>query len=192
MLDRLRLVLAAKHKDSVVSSSDIQAAVLIPVFFKNGEYHLLFTKRTDRVKTHKGEICFPGGAFEPEDVTLRNTAIRETREEIGLTPDQIDILGELDNTATSVSGFVITAFIGIIPYPFDLTLETQEVEEALEVPVSFLLDQRNLREEMWERGDRKFLVQFYNFHDRIIWGATGRILKIFLPLWLEAASEKPL
>lgn len=191
MIDRLKLALARHEKSNVVANTEILAAVLIPVFLKNGEYHLLFTKRTDLVKTHKGEICFPGGHYEPEDITMLATALRETHEEVGIPPSDIQMAGELDSTVNASSGYIITSYVGFIPYPHTLKLEMQEIVEALEVPVSFLLNPANLREEMWDRNGRKFLVQFYNYHDRIIWGATGRILKIFLPIWAEAASEKP-
>lgn len=190
--ERLKLLLAAKEKATIPVSGEVLAAVLIPIFYKEGEYHLLFTKRTDLVKIHKGEICFPGGHFEPEDVTLLNTALRETNEEIGIPREDIEVLGGLENSTTASSGFIISSFVGLIPYPHPLKLEEQEIEEALEVPVSFLLNPSNLREEMWDRSGRKFPVQFYNYHERIIWGATGRILKIFLPIWAEAVSEKPL
>jgi len=190
--ERLKLLLAAKEKATTPASGEVLAAVLIPLFYKEGQYHILFTKRTDRVKTHKGEICFPGGAYEPQDINLLNTALRETDEEIGIPPKNIEIMGGLENSTTAASGFVISSFVGLIPYPHPLKLEEREIEEVLEVPVSFLLDPGNLREELWERNGRKFQVQFYNYHDRIIWGATGRILKIFLPIWAEAVSEKPL
>lgn len=192
MIERLKLALSRHEKSNVVANTEVLAAVLIPVFFKEGEYHLLFTKRTDLVKTHKGQICFPGGHYEPEDITMLKTALRETNEEVGIPPADIEIAGELDSTVNASSGYIITSFVGLIPYPHPLKLEEREIEEVLEVPVSFLLDPGNLREEMWERNGRKFQVQFYNYHDRIIWGATGRILKIFLPIWAEAVSERPL
>lgn len=190
--EHLKLVLAARGKKSIVANGEIPAAVLIPIFYKEGQYHILFTKRTDRVKTHKGEMCFPGGAYEPEDITLLNTALRETNEEIGVPPRDVEILGELENNTPASSGFVISSFVGFIPYPHALKLEEQEIEEIIEVPIPFLLEPSNLREEMWERNGRKFPVQFYSYHDRVIWGATGRILKIFLPAWMEAATVEHL
>ena len=189
MIDRLKLLLDKKEKVIVVSPEATLAAVLVPIFFKEGQYHLLFTKRTDLVKIHKGEICFPGGHYEPEDITLLKTALRETNEEVGIRSGDIEIAGELDNTVNASSGYIISSFVGFIPYPHILKLEEQEIVEALEVPISFLLDPVNLKEEMWDRNGRKFLVEFYNYRDRIIWGATGRILKIFLPVWAEAVSE---
>jgi 8-oxo-dGTP pyrophosphatase MutT (NUDIX family) len=189
VFDRLKLALAQHEKSNVVANTEILAAVLVPVFFKNGEYHLLFTKRTDLVKTHKGEICFPGGHYEPEDITMLATALRETNEEVGIPSRDIQIAGELDSTVNASSGYIITSYVGFIPYPHTLKLEEREIVEALEVPISFLLDPANLREEMWNRNGREFLVQFYNYHERIIWGATGRILKIFLPIWAGAASS---
>jgi 8-oxo-dGTP pyrophosphatase MutT (NUDIX family) len=189
VFDRLKLALAQHEKSNVVANTEILAAVLIPVFLKNDEYHLLFTKRTDLVKTHKGEICFPGGHYEPEDITMLATALRETNEEVGIPTRDIQVAGELDSTINASSGYIITSYVGFIPYPHTLKLEEREIVEALEVPISFLLDPANLREEMWNRNGREFLVQFYNYQERIIWGATGRILKIFLPIWALAASS---
>lgn len=192
VIDRLRRVLATIDCTTSTTGGEALAAVLIPIFYKEGEYQVLFTKRTDRVKTHKGEMSFPGGAYEPEDITLRTTALRETHEEIGIPPRDVDVLGQINNATVSVTKYVISAFVGKIPYPHTLKLEEEEVAEVIEVPISFLLNPANLREETWEREGRKFDVQFYNYHERIIWGATGRILKIFLPIWAKAASEEPL
>jgi 8-oxo-dGTP pyrophosphatase MutT (NUDIX family) len=193
VIERLRQALATADWEMPVPVGDIAlAAVLIPVFYKEGEYHILFTKRTERVKSHKGEISFPGGAYEPEDITLCQTALRETQEEIGIAPADVNVIGQIHNATVSVTKYLISAFVGTIPYPHMLKLEEAEVAEAFEVPVSFLLNPANLHEAVWEREGRKFDVQFYNYKDYIIWGATGRILKVFLPLWAKAASEERL
>jgi 8-oxo-dGTP pyrophosphatase MutT (NUDIX family) len=188
VIDRLKLALAQREKSSV-TNTEIPAAVLIPIFLKNGEYHLLFTKRTDTVKTHKGEICFPGGHFEPEDITMLATALREANEEVGIRPSDVQIIGDLGGSVVSVFGVAITSYIGVIPYPHKLILEEREIAATLEVPVSFLLDPANLKNEVWERNGKPFPVELFHFHEHVIWGATFRILKIFLPVWAEAASE---
>jgi 8-oxo-dGTP pyrophosphatase MutT (NUDIX family) len=190
MFDRLQRALARREKTKIGDNTGILAAVLIPVFFKDGEYHILFTKRTDTVKTHKGDVCFPGGHYEPEDRSMLDTALRETNEEIGMPPRDIQIAGELDSTINASSGYIITSFVGFIPYPHTLKLETREIAEVLEVPIPFLLDLANLCDGTWEHEGINFPIQFYNYHDRIIWGATQRILSIFLPIWAAAAPGK--
>ena len=159
------------------------AAVLIPVGVgPEGEY-VVFTRRTDRVEYHKGQISFPGGAVDPEDRDRVETALRESREEIGLRPDDVEVLGLLDDVAVTRSGFCITPVVGYIrregPYPF--VANPAEVAEILQVPLSWLLDPAHVQTRLLldERG-RTFADFFFDWHGHVIWGATGRILKGFL------------
>ncbi len=187
--ERLKLALAAREKVRTVPNGEVLAAVLVPLFYKDGQCHVLLTKRTYTVKTSKGQISFPGGVYEPYDKTPLDTALRETAEEIGVPPGEVEVLGELDDASTSTFGYVISPFVGIIPYPYPFKPELAEIEEILEVPISFLLDPKNFRRETWDRGDRKVPVEIYDFHGKIIWGLTCRILKDFLPIWLKAVTE---
>lgn len=157
------------------------AAVLIPMLFKEGEWHVVVTQRTHHVEHHKGQISFPGGACEPQDVDLQATALRETFEEIGIPPDRVEILGILDDFQT-ITNFVVTPFVAIIPHPFDYRPETREVESVLEVPLSFLLDPENRRVEPREHGGRVYQVLFWDYGSHTIWGATAQILKGLLDL----------
>ena len=106
----------------------------MPVFLKKGQYHLLFIQRTERVKYLKGQISFPGGAYEKNDGLILNTALREAEEEIGLIPKDVQILGELDDVLTATSNYIISPFVGLIPYPYDFRPDKWETEELLEVP----------------------------------------------------------
>ena len=117
MKQRLKQVLSRRHKRRIVDPSLVRAAVLVPIYEKQGQYHLLFTKRTREVKEHKGQISFPGGAYQEEDKTLANTALRECAEEIGLMAGDVEMLGELDDFVTQVSSYIISPFVAVIPLP---------------------------------------------------------------------------
>ena len=170
-----------KQKKVIRKIGPAPAAILIPIYEKAGEYYLVLTKRTENVSNHKGQISFPGGSYEVGDRTLRNTAIRETCEEIGIDPMDVEIIGELDDIETTTN-FVISPFVAFIPYPYEFRSNAREVEEIIEVPISALLDGENIREEQKCR-DGKFVAEYsYEYRDWIIWGATAKILKQFLEL----------
>jgi 8-oxo-dGTP pyrophosphatase MutT (NUDIX family) len=159
------------------------SAVLVPVFLKKGRYHLLFIQRTERVKDHKGQISFPGGSYKKADQQLLNTALREAEEEIGLASEDVLILGELDDTPTATSNYVITPFIGLIPYPYHFKPDKWETEELLEVPIASLQDKKCYSESITVQNGQKIETCFYRYGEIIIWGATAKILKQFLEIY---------
>jgi 8-oxo-dGTP pyrophosphatase MutT (NUDIX family) len=138
---------------------------------------LLFTRRTQDVLTHKGQISFPGGSQDPGDADLLATALRETQEEVGIPAEAIEILGELDDTLTAASYFLVTPFVGLYRGGLDaLRPEPREVAQVLSVPLAALRDPRILREESFEVDGRPQPVYFYQHGPDVIWGATARIL----------------
>ena len=158
------------------------SAVLLLLYPKEGDYCILFNKRTDEVEFNKGEICFPGGAKDLEDTDLACTALRETYEEMSVYPEDVTILGELDDTTTR-AGFVIHPFVGTIPYPYEFKPSSVEVAEVLEVPISTLLDSRNIREGVRVEPDGQVVpARSYAYRHHLIYGATARILRQFLEL----------
>jgi 8-oxo-dGTP pyrophosphatase MutT (NUDIX family) len=179
--DSMKRILAARERITINHLSYARAAVLIPLYEKNGECHILFTKRSDQVKHHKREISFPGGVFDLADVDLKKTALREANEEIGLKEDDAQIIGALDDIVT-VSEFVVTPFIGLVPYPYPFRLSEIEIAELIEVPVTHLLDKACFSERLVDDGDCKRVVYNYQYHTHAIWGATALILKQFLEL----------
>jgi len=185
MKQRLKQALSRRQTRHIVDASRVSSAVLIPVYYKEGEYHILFTKRTERVKDHKGHISFPGGAYEEEDVTLGNTALRECAEEIGLAAEAVELLGELDDMSTIGSGYIISPFVAVIPWPYPLKADPFEVEEIIEVPISALLDKDCLREGTDTLDGQVINTYFYDYQGRIIWGATARILNQFLDIYTQ-------
>jgi 8-oxo-dGTP pyrophosphatase MutT (NUDIX family) len=157
------------------------SAVLVPLFAKFGEYHILFTKRTDKVKDHKGQISFPGGSRHEGDRAALDTALRECTEEIGLAPEDVYVLGELDDAITTTSNYVITPFVALIPYPYPFKTDGWEVEEIIEVPVAALLEEEQ-RHSASPAG-QGINPYFYHYQGRVIWGATAEILHQFLGIY---------
>ena len=188
MRRRLRQALSQRQKQHIVNANLVRSAVLLPTYYKQGQYYLLFTKRTQEVKDHKGQISFPGGAYQEEDGTLANTALRESAEEIGLMAGDIEILGELDDFVTQVSSYIISPFVAIIPWPYQFKVNRKEIEELIEVPISALLDMGRLHLESGIIDDEEVTSFFYPYQGRVIWGATARILSQFLDIFARAAK----
>lgn len=188
--NKIKRILARRNKSFLKEEGLSQAAVLIPFFRKKGESYILFTRRTDKVKHHKGQISFPGGRHDEKDKDLLTTALRETWEEMGIQPKDVRILGELDDICT-VTDFCVAPFVGFIPYPYPFRVNPYEIEEVLEIPLSVLLERGKFRQEIHERKGEPFPVFFYQYQKHTIWGATARILKQLLDL-LEADEHPPL
>jgi len=180
--------LAAHSRRLVEEPSLRRAAVLVPLYLRGGEPFVLLTKRTETVEHHKGQISFPGGAVDPLDPDPLAAALRETEEELGIPASQIQVLGILDDEKAAMSGFVITPFVGVIPYPFPLKVSHGEISEVVRVPLQGFRDPRNLRVEVMERGGIRANVYFYHLGEHEIWGITARIMKGMIDL---VFAEKP-
>jgi 8-oxo-dGTP pyrophosphatase MutT (NUDIX family) len=190
MKEKLRQVLASRQKAKLSGIGLTEAAVLVPVFDRAGEYHILFTQRSNRVLHHKGQISFPGGARSEADISLLDTALRESWEEIGLEAKDVKILGELDDTPTTTSSFNISPFVAFIPYPYQFTLNPYEINEVFSVPVSALLRRANKKEEYSTFGNEVFVDYSYEYEGRVIWGATAQIVQQFLDVWQSASGAQ--
>jgi 8-oxo-dGTP pyrophosphatase MutT (NUDIX family) len=154
------------------------AAVLLPLYAQDQEWHLLFTRRTEDVESHRGQVSFPGGLIEEGDPSPEGAALREAWEEIGLSPRDVEIIGQLDPMLT-VTQFAITPVVGVVPWPYDFRLQRLEVARLFGVPMSWLCDPENLstkyREPMIPGPD--IPVHYFKEYDgEIIWGATARIV----------------
>ncbi len=180
-IDRLQKILSSRKRRVIEHPPFSHAAVLVPLFKKAEACHLLFTKRSEQVKYHKGEISFPGGMVDEEDKELIGTALREASEEIGLKESDVRIIGVLDDIVTTTQ-FIVTPIVGLFPFPYPFKVSEVEIAELIEVPLSFLLVKDNLSEREIFRGDQKEIIYFYQYGNHTIWGATARILKQFLDL----------
>ena len=183
--ERIKTALAARQRVPM-ASGPVPAAVLLPLFLKDGRYHILFTKRTVYLNHHRGEISFPGGVSQPEDLNPLRTALRETWEEVGIAPDDVEVLGGLDDFL-SIHNYLVTPFVGVFPERYPLRVNGEEIERIIEVPLSHLLRPEIFRTEDWTWKGREHQVFFYTFGDDEIWGLTAAILKQFLDI---APSEE--
>jgi len=155
-----------------------QAAVLIPLVERPDGLTVLLTRRTAHLRAHAGQISFPGGGAEAVDGSSEATALRETREEIGLSEAHIEVLGRLNEYVT-VTSFHVMPVVALVRPPFELTLDTFEVAEAFEVPLAFLMDPAHHRRHRftWDGGQREFLSMPWG--DYFVWGATAAMLRNF-------------
>ncbi len=181
ILDRRRLAnhLQAFPKQTLPLASLRPAAVLIPLYQRNGRDYLLFTERTTHLEHHAGEISFPGGGYDHADTDLTATALRETEEELGIVRSQVQILGRLDDFY-SVHGYHVVPFVGTIPRPDNLRQDPFEIAGTFEAPLDHFRDPSIHRIENWQHLGRTHPVDFYEFDQHTIWGLTAAILHQFI------------
>jgi 8-oxo-dGTP pyrophosphatase MutT (NUDIX family) len=164
----------------------IKAAVLLPVILRH-QPSLLFTRRTDSLARHSGQVSFPGGRSEAGDLTPVETALRETFEETGIAPSHVTVAGYLDRYLTG-TGFDIQPVVGLLGQDFALAPDPREVAEIFEVPLAFLCDPVNLRRESREIGGRQRSFYAFTYQEHEIWGATAAIV-VSLTRRLDGITE---
>jgi 8-oxo-dGTP pyrophosphatase MutT (NUDIX family) len=192
-VETIRQRLAAYEPRLLPETGGKRAAVLVPLYQHRDELHVVFTKRTDLVQSHKGEISFPGGARDPEDTDLIATAMREAEEEIGLLAEHIELIGQLDDIVT-ISDYHVSVYVGRLhshPAPYVWQPQAAEVAEVLEVPLSHLRSVECLVEVPRQRNGALEIMEGFLWHDHIIWGATGRMLRNFLNVTETLSSVLP-
>ena len=164
-------------------------AVLIPLFRDREEYKILFTKRTDTVEAHKGQMSFPGGRIDEGDLSLLDTALRESEEEIGLLRRDVTVLGRIDDVLTLASNYIVHSFVGHIPYPYPFRPNSGEVERIVEVPLRLFFGEEETLPVEYEGSIYRNLA--YAFDGEVIWGATARIMRNFVEILLASGEVKP-
>jgi 8-oxo-dGTP pyrophosphatase MutT (NUDIX family) len=182
-LERTRQALADYIPHRLECGESTPAAILILVYDLGGEAHVLFTERTHQVEHHKGQISFPGGACDDGDDCMQTTALRETSEEIGVNPEDVEIVGQLDDM-TTISNFCVTPYVGILRTisEYQFQVNGNEVAQVVQVPLSHLIDDTNMELEVRQHKGKQVLVPAYTYEDHRIWGATARMLRQLLEL----------
>ncbi|QRV15764.1 NUDIX hydrolase [Haloterrigena salifodinae] len=174
----------ADHAPLEIDDQEHDAAVLAPIIERDGEDHLLFTRRADHLGEHPGQMSFPGGGAESFDDSILDTALREANEEIGLEPDEVEIVGQLDDIRT-ITEYAVTPFVGRVP-DREYVGDGYEVAEIVVLPLSGLLDPENYE---YERRDHPYygdiVIHYFHVDGYTVWGATGRILVQLLELTTE-------
>jgi 8-oxo-dGTP pyrophosphatase MutT (NUDIX family) len=154
------------------------AAVLVPLTWVTGDWHLLYTRRTDIVEHHKGQVSFPGGATDPGDTSPEDTALREAEEEIGLRRKDVRILGQLGEMLT-VTNFMVTPIVAVFPWPYAFTVHTIEVDRVFMLPVKWLADHDNWQEFV-RRETQRSVITYFPYDGELLWGVTARITVEFI------------
>lgn len=175
--DRLQRRLSSRTRSTQAEWSAQPAAVLVPLYRASGEWHVLYTLRTDSVDAHRGQVSFPGGQIEPDDTGPEEAALREAEEEVGIRPQDVRLLGRLDPLLT-ITHYCVEPVVGVIPWPYRLRLNAHEVALAFGVPIRWLADASNV--EVHERPaippEPPAPVHFFRpFQGQVIWGVTARI-----------------
>ncbi len=154
------------------------AAVLVPLTFYQDEWHILFTRRTDRVESHKGQVSFPGGSCDEGETSPEQTALREAEEEIGMNPADVKVLGRLSQLIT-ISSFRVSPIVGVIPWPYAFRVAGIEVARIFTIPLLWLANRNNY----WEfslRESERSLIAYHPYDGELLWGATARMTVNFL------------
>jgi 8-oxo-dGTP pyrophosphatase MutT (NUDIX family) len=154
------------------------AAVLVPLVWDAEEWHLLFTRRTEKVESHKGQVSFPGGGCDEGETTPEETALREAEEELGIDARNIRVLGRLTNMIT-ISSFRVTPVVGVLKWPTVLRIGQEEVERVFTIPLNWLANTNN-RWEFTMPGRKRFLIAYHPYDGELLWGATAKMTVDFL------------
>ncbi|GMV34904.1 MAG: CoA pyrophosphatase [Chloroflexi bacterium] len=156
------------------------AAVLVPLVQFQDEWHILYTRRTDKVESHKGQVSFPGGACDKGETTPEQTALREADEEIGIRPSDVRVIGRLSRMVT-ISKFRVSPVVGIIPFPYAFKTAGIEVARVFTIPLLWLAERNNY----WEfslPGSERSVIAYHPYDGELLWGATARMTVNFMKI----------
>ncbi|NHJ46400.1 MAG: CoA pyrophosphatase [Asgard group archaeon] len=183
-LNSIKQIMSGYNPNQLIDDGSAKGAVMVPIYEKENQLYMLFTKRTLELSSHKGQISFPGGKMEDQDKTLFDCAVRETFEEIGIENSFVELLGELDQIKTFGSNILLSPFVCKINYPFPLKINKMEVEEVIEVPFSELFNKNNWDvKKVMLAGIKERHIYYFFYENWTIWGATGRIVNQFIELF---------
>jgi 8-oxo-dGTP pyrophosphatase MutT (NUDIX family) len=158
------------------------AAVLVPLLRKADGWHILYTRRNSTLAEHSGQVAFPGGRSEPGDLSPEATALREAYEEIGLAPEQVQLLGRLRDFVT-ITNYTVTPVVSHVPWPYEFTIQKEEVSRIFTIPLAWLSDPRNhevRQHPLRSPGSRVDVIYFQPYDGELLWGATARFTMTLL------------
>ncbi len=167
--------------EDVPNGSYRRAAVLVPLLLIENEWHLLFTRRTEEVQYHKGQVSFPGGAAEPGDRSIEWTALREACEEIGVRPRYVRVLGRLE-PVTTISQYLVTPVVGRVKWPLATNPAPNEVSRIFTIPLTWLAESSNWEERPYELPDGNVhrVIFFREYDGELLWGISAKITLMLL------------
>jgi len=182
---RRKLATVTPPPREALANKSNAAAVLIPLFERDGELHIVYIRRSDHVASHRGQVAFPGGRVDPVDATLLDAALREAHEEVGIHPSTVEVIGAFATMQTTTSGIVVAPFVGVIPHDAPLKPQLSEVAQIFDVPLTALRDPKFRGDYRWTRDGlasraSKFPAILYG--GQTIWGLTLRITLNLLEL----------
>ena len=178
--DTISTILQSREPKTLAGNHFRPAAVLVPIQERADGNHLILTQRAEGLNSHSGQVAFPGGKVEPKDPGPLEAALRESQEEVGIDPRHVRILGQLDQV-TAASSFLVTPFVGVIPFPYEFSLNPAETAAVFSVPVSALLDPNCMSVEPRPLDPRGPTYHF-QYEGWDIWGATAKMIKQLLEL----------
>jgi 8-oxo-dGTP pyrophosphatase MutT (NUDIX family) len=190
LTERLRTVLADRERVALADGDAVRCAVLVPLLPDAGGYRVLYTRRTEHLPDHRGQVAFPGGKHAASDLALVDTALRETHEEVGIAPADVRVLGRLDDVTTMAARYVVTPFVGILPADTRLRPNPAEVADVFTVAMADLADPefQGTQPRSWD--GMVYQVDVITAGDHNIWGLTLRITQNLLEC-IEAARARP-
>ncbi|HEY1266600.1 MAG TPA: CoA pyrophosphatase [Candidatus Binatia bacterium] len=182
IIDRIAAALAARSPQTLEAPGFKEAAVLVPIQQKDESAHLVLTQRTETLNSHRGQVAFPGGKIEPLDASAETAALRESHEEIGVAPEHVRVLGQLDQV-TAASDYLVTPFVGVLPYPYEFRLNPHETAALFSVPLDALIAEGCFKAEPRRfPPERRDPIYHFYYEGWDIWGATARIILQLLEL----------